>query len=84
MRLKVGAWVYDNFEWMSGVAFLPAEENNMVYKQAPNQKCTKEEYEALLSRMPENIDWSGLTNYEFDDTTNNAKELACMSGQCSI
>ena len=82
--MRVGAWVYDNFEWMSGVSFLPAEEGNMVYTQAPFTECDETGYEALLAKMPKNVDWSGLSAYELDDTTTNSQEPACMGGGCAI
>ena len=82
--LKVGAWVYENFEWMSGVSFLPAEEENMVYKQAPFEECTKEQYEELLSKMPSEINWIDLKDFEEEDSTTNNKELACVAGGCLI
>ena len=82
--LDVGAWVYKNFEWVSGVAFLPAEEGDRVYKQAPYTKCTKEEYESMLELMPKTINWSVLNEYEHEDTTTNAQELSCAAGNCNI
>jgi ribonucleoside-triphosphate reductase (thioredoxin) len=78
----VGAWVYDNFDEMSGVSFLPYSDH--VYAQAPYQDCTKEEYETLLSKMPKNIDWSKLAEYEKRDSTTGSQELACVSGSCEI
>jgi len=75
--MQVGAWVYDNFEWMSGVAFLPAEEENMVYKQAPFTNCSEKEYQDLLSQMPTSVDWSKLSDYELEDMTVNQQTLAC-------
>ena len=53
--LDVGAWVYENFSYMSGVSFLPFSEH--TYKQAPYQDCTKEEYEILLNQMPKVVEW---------------------------
>lgn len=78
---RVGGWVYDNFDELSGVSFLPFDGGS--YKQAPFQACTKEQYEALLADMPE-IDWSKLSDYEREDTTTSSHELACVSGQCDI
>jgi len=80
--LQVGAWVYDNFDWMSGVSFLPYSDH--VYKQAPFTDCTKEEYESLIPLMPKLIDWSKLTDYEKEDTTTSIQELACVAGGCEI
>jgi ribonucleoside-triphosphate reductase (thioredoxin) len=81
--LEVGAWVYKNFEWASGIAFLP--HSDTIYKQMPFTDCDKEEYEALLEIMPTKIDWDLLTNYEKEDTTVNMQTLACTAdGGCLI
>ena len=81
----MGAWVYKNFEWMSGVSFLPALENDTIYKQMPFTTCNKEEYELLLSQMPKDVDWTKLSEYELEDSTTNSKELACSAaGGCEI
>ena len=80
--LEVGAWVYKNFDLMSGVSFLPFSDH--VYKQAPYQDCTKEQYEELLAKMPKTVDWSELSAYESSDMTTGARELACTAGGCEI
>ena len=80
--LEVGAWVYENFNYMSGVSFLPFSEH--TYKQAPYQDCTKEEYEMLLDKMPEVVEWNKLAEYEQTDMTIGAQELACAAGFCEI
>jgi ribonucleoside-diphosphate reductase alpha chain len=80
---EVGAWVWNHFGEMSGVSFLPYSDH--VYQQAPFQDCTKEEYEALLVKMPKNIDWTKLAEYEKTDTTVASQELACSAaGGCEI
>ena len=79
---EVGAWVYNHFDEMSGVSFLPFSDH--VYKQAPYQDCTKEEYEALLAKMPKNVDWEKLAIYEKQDATTGTQELACVAGACEI
>jgi ribonucleoside-triphosphate reductase len=80
--LQVGAWVYENFNYMSGVSFLPFAEH--IYKQAPYQDCTKQEYEILLQQMPEIVNWEKLSEYEQTDMTIGAQELACAAGFCEI
>jgi ribonucleoside-triphosphate reductase len=80
--MEVGAWVYENFDNMSGVSFLPFSDH--VYRQAPYQDCTKDEYEALLARMPKDVDWSKLSQYEKHDTTIGMQTLACAAGVCEI
>ena len=42
--MEVGAFVYEHFDEMSGVSFLPHSDH--VYQQAPYQDCTKEYKEA--------------------------------------
>ena len=79
---EVGAWVYNHFDEMSGVSFLPFSDH--VYKQAPYQDCTKEEYEALAAKMPKAVDWSKLATYEKQDATTGSQELACVAGGCEI
>jgi len=80
--MEVGAWVFNNFDDITGISFLPADQG--TYKQAPFQAITEEEYNLAQSKMPTEIDWSQLTKYEIEDSTVGAKELACVSGYCEI
>ena len=80
--MEVGAWVYKNFDEVSGISFLP--KSNHSYVQAPYQEITKEEYEEAHSKMPKNIDWSALSLYEYEDNTTGSQNYACISGECDI
>jgi len=80
--IRVGAWVYDNFDDIGGVAFLPYSEHS--YKQAPYQEITKEEYEEWLLKMPKEIPWESLPLYEIEDNTTGSQELSCTAGACDI
>ena len=80
--MEVGSWVFDNFEWMSGVSFLPFSDH--TYQQAPYQDCDVEAYKKMLSSMPKNVDWSVLASYETRDMTVGSQELACTAGGCEI
>jgi ribonucleoside-triphosphate reductase len=80
--VSVGSWLYENFNIASGLSFLPHSDH--IYKQAPYEDCTAEEYEALLAQMPETIDWSRLSEYEKEDTTKASQSLACTAGVCEI
>jgi len=80
--LDVGAWVYKNFDYMSGVSFLPFSGHS--YKQAPYQDCSVDEYKTLLSKMPTNVDWSKLSEFETTDTTVGSQTLACTGSVCEI
>ena len=80
--VDVAAWVYENFDSISGISFLPFSEH--VYRQAPYQDCTKEEYEEALKTMPKNVDWAELSKYESQDYTISSQELACTAGGCEV
>jgi ribonucleoside-diphosphate reductase alpha chain len=80
--MDVGAWVYNHFDEVSGISFLPFSEH--TYKQAPYQDCTEEEYKELKSQMPKAIDWAGLQEYEKEDTTSGGRELSCTAGVCEV
>ena len=77
--MEVGAWVYANFDDLTGVSFLPY--SGHVYQQAPEQPCTEEEYLAAVEAMPE-IPWHRLSEYELEDNTSETRELACVAGYC--
>ena len=79
---EVGAFVYEHFDEMSGVSFLPYNEH--TYQQAPYQEIGKSEYEELAKNMPEKIDWSLLTNYEESDNTVGMQTMACSGDSCEI
>jgi ribonucleoside-triphosphate reductase (thioredoxin) len=80
--IEVGAWVYKHIGEISGISFLPYSDHS--YIQAPYQDCTEDEYLELLSKMPKNVDWSLLHNYEKTDQTIGQQTLACVAGGCEI
>ena len=80
--MDVGAWVYEHFDDVSGISFLPHSEH--VYKQAPYQEVNKETCLEMVARMPTKIDWSKLSDYEKEDGTTGARDLACSAGVCEV
>ena len=81
--IEVGAWVYEHFDEMSGVSFLPF--SNHIYKQAPYIDCSRKDYTAAKNSMPKNVDWMLLANYESTDQTIGSQELACSAATgCEI
>jgi hypothetical protein len=80
--MQVGSWIYDHFDMVSGIAFLPY--SNHIYRQAPFEECEEKEYMQLLEQMPKKIDWEELSNYEQDDYTIGSQELACKGGSCMV
>ena len=77
---SVGAWVWNHFDEMSGVSFLPHDGG--TYRQAPYETVSKEQYEELLEKMPKNIEWDSL--FEGEDNVEGAQTLACVAGACEI
>ncbi len=80
--MEVGAWVYEHFDEVSGISFLPF--SDYVYQQAVYQDISKEEYEEALSFMPKFIDWVKLQEFEKEDHTSGGRELACSAGVCEV
>ena len=74
-------WVQKNWDIVGGLSFLPR--SNHVYRLAPYEAITKEEYEARMERFPK-VDYSKLMAYEQHDETEMKKELACAGGVCEI
>jgi ribonucleoside-diphosphate reductase alpha chain len=80
--MGVGAWVYEHFDEVSGISFLPFSEH--TYQQAPYQDIDEDEYKEFLTKMPKKVDWSKLQDFEKEDTTSGGRELACTAGVCEI
>lgn len=79
--LPTAAWVWEHFDELSGVAFLPYSDH--VYQQAPYETIDKAEYEKLVSQMPDNLPWEELSWYELYDQTIGSQTLACSAdGGC--
>ena len=80
--MEVGAFVYEHFDEMSGVSFLPYDGG--TYQQAPYQECGKSDYNTLKDLMPKSIDWSKLSEYEQEDNTSGMQTMACSGDSCEI
>ena len=80
--MEVGTWVYEHFDEVSGISFLPFSEH--TYKQAPYQDIDADTYEELLTQMPKHVNWSMLQEFEKEDTTSGGRELACTAGVCEV
>lgn len=81
--LKVGAWVYEKFDKLSGVSFLPYDGG--TYRQAPYQEISEEDYTKWLAEHPSpKINWDDLKHYETEDNTTGSQELACTGGVCEV
>lgn len=80
---RVGAWVWDHFDQLSGVAFLP-DANVSSYRQLPEEEVDESRLQELEAQIPKGVDWSGLSEFERVDSTKGTRELACHAGQCEL
>lgn len=80
--MRVGAWVFDNFDEIGGLSFLPL--SNTTYRQQPYTEINEEEYDAARAAMPTEIDWDRLSFFEIEDETTSSQELACTGGSCEL
>ena len=80
--MAVGSWVYEHFDEVSGISFLPFSEH--TYKQAPYQDIDEDTYRELLTQMPKSVNWNMLQEFEKEDTTSGGRELACTAGVCEV
>ena len=76
----VGAKVWENFDEITGVSFLPMDGG--TYRQAPYETITGDEYTAMEAEMPKSIDWASFI--ENTDNVEGAQMLACTAGACEI
>lgn len=81
--IAVANWVYENWDIVGGLSFLPKEEGNTHYELAPYEEITKEEYDKMMLAAP-NVDFSQILLYEKGDETKGAKELACAGDSCEV
>lgn len=79
--LDVGAWVYKNWNYVSGISFLPKDDS--IYQLAPYEEIDEEEYYTLKNNFPD-IDFSEFNDYEKTDDTIGAQEYACAGGSCEL
>ena len=77
---EVGAWVYNHFDEMSGVSFLPYDGG--TYRQAPYETIDEGGYVQNKALEITEVDWGMMV--EDTDKTTGSQELACVGGACEI
>ena len=80
--LQVAQWIWDNFDLCSGISLLPVSDH--TYQQAPYEDINEEQYNKLVSEMPQGVNWTDLGYFEKEDNTTGSQELACTGGACEI
>lgn len=78
---KVGEWVYENWNVVKGVSFLPWDSG--AYKLAPYEVITEQQYQNM-SGQQRVIDYSQLSRFEKTDTTEGAKTYSCVGDKCEL
>jgi ribonucleoside-diphosphate reductase alpha chain len=79
--LALGDFVYNNFNSISGISFLP--KSTHTYEQAPYEAISEEKYNELEDKMPI-IDFNQLSLYEEEDNTAGTQTLACTGSSCEL
>jgi ribonucleoside-diphosphate reductase alpha chain len=79
---EVREWVWEHFDDISGVSFLPLSDH--TYVQAPYQEINKAEYDEWVDKIPQQVNWSMLSAYELEDSTTGTQSLACVAGACDL
>ena len=77
--LEVGQWLYNKFDKVSGISFLPYAEHS--YQQAPYEPVDKATYSNLVADFPKSIEWNVS---EASDMTEGSQQLACTGNSCEI
>ena len=80
--MEVGAWVYKHFDEVSGVSFLPHSDH--TYQQAPYEECDRKTHDELAWKMPKEVNWDLISEYELTDQTVSTKTLACTGSVCEL
>jgi ribonucleotide reductase alpha subunit len=78
---EVGNWVYQNWDIINGVSFLPYDGGK--YELAPYEEIDHRTYERLIKTLPL-INYTDLSKYELEDNTQGKAEYACVGDRCEI
>jgi ribonucleotide reductase alpha subunit len=79
--VTVGKWVYDNWDIIGGLSFLPYDGG--IYHLAPYEEITEEDYKARMESFPQ-INWAKLVQYEVEDMTDLQHQFACTGDKCTL
>jgi len=77
--LEVGQFIYNNFDDISGISFLPYSDHS--YVQAPYEPIDKATYNKLAKDFPKEIQWD---IEETTDNTEGSQQLACVGSSCEL
>ena len=79
----VGAWIWENFDIVNGISFLPSADEGHVYQAAPYQDMCSADFKKWNKKYSKiELTWDNLIEH-VDDTTG-SQEYACVAGACEI
>jgi ribonucleoside-diphosphate reductase alpha chain len=79
---SVASWIWDNWDIVNGISFLPSSDEGHIYEQAPYEDISSDVYKGMKKSMPSDIDWMHIV--EEVDATTASQELACIGDSCEI
>jgi ribonucleoside-diphosphate reductase alpha chain len=79
---EVASWIWNNWDIVNGISFLPSSDEGHIYEQAPYEDLTVDQYNDMKKGFPTNIDWTSIV--EEVDVTIASQELACVGDHCEI
>ena len=50
--VDVASWVWDNWDVVNGISFLPSSDEGHIYQQAPYEDISKKEYTNMCKSFP--------------------------------
>jgi len=77
--LEVGQWLYNKFDKVSGISFLPYSDH--TYQQAPYEPIDKKTYNKIVKDFPKDI-FRDIE--EASDMTEGSQQLACTGNNCEL
>ena len=79
---EMAGWLHHNQKHAVGLSFIPADDH--TYQQTPYEEITEDEYNRLVAEFPD-VDMDSFWQWEAaEDTTDAAKNMACVGGVCLI
>lgn len=78
-KYELFQWLWEHRDLIGGMTFLPVDQT--FYPQAPFEEITEQEYEEALKPK---VLWSLLAEWEKEDMTTSAQEVACSADSCVL
>lgn len=80
---QIGDWLYEHFDEVTGLSFLPHADADTKYRLLPYQEIDEATYNQAMAELPK-VDFGRLRMYEQEDEGEGASEPACVGGICEL